>query len=294
MRILVIGDIVTDVVVHPASAIAHGSDTTAAIRSTGGGAAANTAAWLCVTQTPVTLVSRVGDDAAGRDRLIELAAGGVECAVTVDPSASTGMIVVLVGGDGERTMLADRGAGLRLAVEDVEAGFSAALSATHLHLSGYPLLHPATRPAGLHALARARAVGLTISLDAASAAPLRAVGPAEFRRWIDGVDLLLANAEEAAVLTGLDDPDAAAEELLATANTVVVKRGADGALWRSGVERVAVPAAAVGRVVDSTGAGDAFAAGLLAAWLRGAEPATALRAGAALGARAAQVVGARP
>lgn len=294
MRVLVLGDIVTDVVVHPSSAIAHGTDTAATIRTTGGGAAANTAAWLGSTRTPVTLVARVGEDAAGRDRLAELSAAGVDCAVTVDPSAPTGMIVVLVDGDGERTMLTDRGASLRLAVEDVEAGFSAALSATHLHMSGYPLLHPSTRPAGLHALARARAVGLTISVDAASAAPLRAVGPAEFRRWIDGVDLLLANTEEAAVLTGLDDPDAAAKELLATAATVVVKRGAQGALWRSAVGRVAVPAAAVGGVVDSTGAGDAFAAGLLAAWLRGADPATALRAAAALGARAAQVIGARP
>lgn len=294
MRILVLGDVTTDIVVRPASAIAHGSDTTATIRTTGGGSAANTAAWLGVTNTPVTLVARVGDDAAGRDRLAELAASGVECAVTVDPDTPTGMIVVLVDTDGERTMLADRGANLRLAVEDVETGFSSALSATHLHLSGYPLLHPATRPAGLHALARARATGLTISVDAASAAPLRAVGPADFRHWIDGVDLLLANAEEASVLTGLDDPDAAAKELLASAGTVVVKRGAEGALWRSAAERVAVPAAPVGGVVDSTGAGDAFAAGLLATWLRGADPATALRAGAALGARAAQIVGARP
>ncbi len=92
------------------------------------------------------------------------------------------------------------------------------------------------------------------------------------------------------MLTGLDDPAAAAEKLLATARTVVVKRGAGGAVWCSAGIRVAVPAT-VTELVDSTGAGDAFAAGLLAAWLDGAEPEAALRAGAALGARAAGQAG---
>jgi sugar/nucleoside kinase (ribokinase family) len=292
-RVLVIGDLVTDVVVRPASAVADGSDTAATVLITGGGGAANTAAWLATAGVPVTLVARVGDDAAGRERWAELVALGVGSAVVVDKSTPTGAIVVLVASDGERTMLTDRGASLRLSPADVDAGFVAAGEPKHLHLSGYSLLDAATRPAGRHALALARAAGLTVSVDAASAAPLAAAGPAAFRRWIDGVDLLLANAGEATVLTGVDDPADAAEKLLSTAGAVVVKRGAGGAVWCSPGARITVPAAATD-LVDSTGAGDAFAAGLLSAWLTGAEPAAALRAGAALGARAAGHLGARP
>lgn len=296
-RVLVIGDVATDVVVRPAGELADGSDTPAEIRITGGGAAANTAAWLASTGSPVTLVARIGDDAAGRERRAELAALGVSCAVAVDAGAPTGTIVVLVARDGERTMLADRGANLRLSPADVSIGLDAALAAEpaakHLHLSGYALLDPATRPAGRHALAAARAAGLTVSVDVASASPLAAADPVAFLRWVDGIDLLLANGDEAAELTGVADPAAAAEKLLATAATVVVKRGPHGAVWCAPGVRVAAAAEPV-ELVDSTGAGDAFAAGLLAAWLRGAEPAMALRAGALLGARAAGVVGARP
>jgi len=288
--VLVVGDVITDVIARPAAAPAHASDTPATVRITGGGAAANTASWLVEAGVAVTLVARVGDDLAGRERCAELAALGVRCAVAVDPTAPTGAIVVLVALDGERTMLTDRGASLHLSPADVDAGFG---TATHLHLSAYALLDAATRPAGMHALARARAAGMTLSVDAASAEPLRTAGPAAFRRWIDGVDLLLANAEEASVLTGIDEPATAAEKLLSTAGAVVVKRGADGAVWRSAGVRVAVPAEATD-VVDSTGAGDAFAAGLLSAWLRGGDPAAALRAGAAFGARAASAIGARP
>jgi len=306
-RVLVVGDIVTDVVVLTATELAHGSDTPAEIRLTGGGAAANTAAWLAEAGTAVTLVARVGDDAAGRERCAELTAAGVDPAVAVDLEAPTGTIVVLVTADGERTMLPDRGANLRLSPTDVDAGLAAALaarpSATHLHLSGYALLDPGSRAAGLHALAAARGAGLTVSVDAASAAPLAAVGPAAFRGWIDGVELLLANSDEAAVL-GSGEPvlsgraeaegsAASADELLRTATNVVIKLGAAGALWRSAGGRYAAPAEAV-RTVDSTGAGDAFAAGLLTAWLGGEGPPAALRAGVALGARAVGVIGARP
>ncbi len=316
-RILVVGDIVTDVVVRPAggpahgpvlsgpvlagpvlagpvlAGPAHGSDTSAEIRTGGGGSAANTAAWLAAAGVPVTLIARVGDDVAGRDRRAELAALGVTCAVAVDDLAPTGTIVVLVDPAGERTMLTDRGANAHLSPDDVEAGFAGSLGATHLHLSGYTLLHETSRPAGSHALARARAAGLTTSVDAASAAPLRAAGPDEFRHWIDGVDLLLANAAEATALTGHPDPDDAARALLSTAGAVVVKRGGDGATWYAGDLRVPVPAERTA-VVDTTGAGDAFAAGLLECWLAGGTPDTALRAGAHLGALATSAIGARP
>lgn len=178
-------------------------------------------------------------------------------------------------------MISDRGANLRLRPEDVDQALAAAPDAVHLHLSGYTLLDDDSRAAGRHALRAARARGLTSSVDAASARPLRLVGAPAFLDWVRDADLLLANRDEAAILSP------------APVSTVV-KLGADGALWTSsGGATVRVPADLV-PVVDPTGAGDAFAAGLLAAWITGADPAAALRAGTRLGAAAVGKLGARP
>jgi sugar/nucleoside kinase (ribokinase family) len=126
-------------------------------------------------------------------------------------------------------------------------------------------------------------------VDAASAGPLRRVGGAAFLDWVRGTDLLLANEDEAVALVGSADPVA----LTGSARYAVVKRGADGAVWAAAGGTVAVPAQPA-TMVDVTGAGDAFAAGLLSAWLDGAAPADALRAGHRLGARAVARTGARP
>jgi len=288
--VIVVGDLVTDVLVEHPGPIQIGSDTAASITVRGGGQAANTAAWLARTGQAVTLVAAVGDDPAGRDRVAELTAAGVRCAVRT-AGAPTGSVVVLAGPD-ERTMITDRGASLLLDPAHVVAAIDAS-DARHLHLSGYPLLHDGSRAAGLAALAAAAERGLTTSVDAASAAPLRSVGARAFLTWVRGADLLLCNADEAEVLAGPGDPAEQAARLTAGVANVVVKGGAAGALWavdgqifRGRAERV--------RVKDPTGAGDAFAAGLLACWCSGGTPEAALAAGAALGAEAVSQVGARP
>jgi ribokinase len=293
---VVVGDLVTDVLVVHHEPLAVGSDTAASIAVAGGGQAANTAAWLSYAGCAVTLVAAVGDDAAGRDRVAELTARGVRCAVRAHPGAVTGSVVVLAS-PYERTMFTDRGAALLLDPADVSRAV-ADTEAAHLHLSGYPLLDRESRPAGLAALAAARDRGLTISVDAASTAPLRRAGSA-FRKWVHGVDLLLCNADEAAVLAGAGEPAEQARALTAIARNVVIKQGAAGALWcEAGGEAHSVRPdqvrAADAPVIDPTGAGDAFAAGLLAAWCGGAGRAAALSAGAALGATAVSRVGARP
>jgi sugar/nucleoside kinase (ribokinase family) len=285
-RVVVVGDLVTDVLVVAAAPLAPGSDTPARIRVAGGGQAANTAAWLARCGVPVTLVATVGEDPAGRDRVAELTAAGVDCAVRQVGGVATGTLVVLTG-DRERTMLTDRGAAAHLRPADVDSALDRAAGARHLHLSGYPLLDDGSRAAGLRALAAARTRALTTSVDAASAAPLRRVGAAAFREWVRGVDLLLANADEADVL-GLASTDRAPP----WAKAVVVKRGPAGASWSA--ETVARVTGSPAAVADPTGAGDAFAAGLLAAWLTGADPTAALRAGTRLGAEAVSRLGARP
>src|SRR5690349_20265082 len=185
VSVLVVGDLVTDVLVAHAGPLAVGSDTDARISVGGGGQAANTAAWLAHAGAGVILVAAVGDDHAGRERIAELVEAGVRCAVRAHPGAPTGSVVVLSSA-GERTMITDRGAALLLDPADVTAAVKAAAGATHLHLSGYPLLHAGSRPGGLAALAAARERRLTTSVDAASAEPLRQLGARAFLDLVRG------------------------------------------------------------------------------------------------------------
>jgi sugar/nucleoside kinase (ribokinase family) len=291
VAIVVVGDLVTDVVVVPDGHVEVGTDTLAKISSGGGGQGANTAAWLAYAGSAVTLVAAVGDDLSGRERIAEMEAAGVSCTVRAHSGARTGTVVVLTSPD-ERTLITDPGAALLLDPADVVAAIKTAPDAVHLHLSGYVLLNPGSRAGGLAALAAARERGLTTSVDAASAAPLRRENT--FKSWVREIDLLLCNSDEATVLAGPGSPAEQAAALTAVARNVVVKLGGDGAVWsgRDGtlasVIGVRVP------MTDPTGAGDAFAAGLLRAWCAGADPSAALAAGAELGSLAVQQIGARP
>jgi len=160
----------------------------------------------------------------------------------------------------------------------------------HLHVAGYALLRGGSRPAARTAIARALERGMSVSVDPSSAALLSP----EFLEHAHGAGLLLPNVEEARMLSGESDAERAARALAARFGEVVVTRGAEGALWTDGRESVRCDAVAVEAVVDSTGAGDAFAAGLLAARMQGAAPDEALWAGAQLAARAVTRAGGRP
>ncbi|MBI3688375.1 MAG: hypothetical protein HY241_13780 [Actinobacteria bacterium] len=288
--VTVIGDVAVDIVARHGEPLRVGTDTAATVRQRGGGAGANVAAWLAHLGVPTTLVGRVGADAAGRTQDAELSALGVRCALAVDPELPTGCVVVLVGPDRERTMLPDRGANLRLTADDVPP----LPPGGHLHVSGYTLLHPGPRPAGLAALAAARRSGVSVSVDPASAAPLVEVGPAAFLDWTSGADLLLPNLSEARVLSGQEDPRHAARWLARHFGAVVISLGADGALWAAGGETALVPAAHAEQVLDTTGAGDALTAGVLASWVTGVSGPTAVRRGTEMAAAAIGVLGARP
>ncbi|MCZ2839753.1 carbohydrate kinase family protein [Modestobacter sp. VKM Ac-2985] len=284
--VVVVGDVCTDVVVLLAGAPAPGSDRPASISTRGGGAGANVAAHLAALDTPVLLAGCVGADVVGESLCRELAAAGVDLAVRAVDAASTGTVISLVEPGGERSMLADRGANLALRPADVPAPAPGG----HLHLSGYTLLDPAPRAAGLAALAAAQQAGCTTSVDPASTGPLTGYGVDRWLADTAAVTLLLPNAAEAQLLTGCTDPGSAARELAGRYPVVVVSLGADGALWAAGELLLHRPAHAV-RVVDTTGAGDALTAGVLAAWAAAGgapDPAAALEAGLA---RAATVVG---
>jgi ribokinase len=287
-RIVVLGDVMVDVVAHLDGPVAPGSDAPARIAFRGGGSAANVAAWLAAAGIRPALVARVGEDERGRSAAAELRAAGVDTRLTADPERPTGTCVVLVAPGGERTMIPDAAAGDSLAPADLPDELLA--PGRHLHVAGYALLRGGSRAAARAAIERARARGMSVSLDPSSAALL---SPA-FLDLTPGTDLLLPNASEATALTGESDPERAGRRLAGSVPEVVVKLGELGALWTDGRETRRVDAAAVPTPVDTTGAGDAFAAGLLAARLEGASPEEALAAGCRLAAEAVGMLGARP
>jgi ribokinase len=287
-RIVVVGDVMVDVVTRLSVPLAPGSDAPAVIRFHGGGSAANTAAWLARAGAEPVLVARVGDDERGREARDELRALGVDARLAADSELPTGTCVVIVGPDGERTMAPDAGANDGLSDADLSNDLLTA--GGHLHVAGYALLRPGSRPAARAAIARALERGMTVSVDPSSAALLSP----EFLDHAEGAGLLLPNADEARMLSGEGDPERAARALATRFGEVVVTLGAEGALWTDGRESVRADAVAVEAAVDSTGAGDAFAAGLLAARLGGAAPAEALAAGARLAAEAVARPGGRP
>lgn len=291
--LLVVGDVVTDVVARHATALVHGTDTKAGIRTLPGGAGANVACWAVRSGCPeVRLLARVGADSAAwhRDRLRR---AGVRELLAVDDAAPTATVVALVDPAAERTFLTDSGAALRLAPGDWSPSMLDGIG--RLHLSGYLLFAAGSRATALLALREAQRRRIPVSVDPASAGFLAELGVDRFLDLVGGVDLLLPNADEARLLTGLPGPADAAAKLSLLVRQVVVTLGRDGALLATGgVVTGRVPGETVRDPVDSTGAGDAFTGGYLAALLAGDDAVTAAAAGCLSGARAVMAVGGRP
>ena len=286
MSIVVLGDLMVDVIAVLPGELAHGSDTPAPIEQHLGGSGANVAVWLASTGAQVAFVGRAGTDAFGAQAVGALRDAGVDVHVAHDARRPTGTCIVLVYPGGERTMVPDAGANDGLEPTGLPPG-------EHLHIAGLRAAARGLARRGARGARRSpRGCGMTVSVDPSSAAPLAAVGPARFLQWTAGVDLLLPNAEEACVLTGEADPERAVVAL-AQGREAVVTLGPAGALWSDGTDVLRADAEPVD-VIDTTGAGDAFAAGLIAARRNGAEPAEALAAGCRLATRAVGRTGAWP
>ncbi|WP_240805465.1 PfkB family carbohydrate kinase [Streptomyces sp. A1547] len=293
--LLVVGDVVTDVVaVHP-EPLTPATDTAARIRTLPGGAGANAACWAAhAGVAEVRLLARVGTESA-RWHEQSLRDCGVRPQLVIDAAEPTGTVVALVGKDAERTFLTDSGAALRLCPED----WAPALldGAAHLHLSGYLFFADSSRELALVALRAARARGVPVSVDPASAGFLVALGPQRFLDAVAGVGVLLPNEDEARLLAGLPAAAGAARaaaELSRRVPLVVVTRGAAGALVAEAGRVTAEVSAESAQAVDSTGAGDAFTGGFLASRLAGAAPVDAARAGCRAAAQAVTRLGGRP
>jgi sugar/nucleoside kinase (ribokinase family) len=257
-RFVAVGDLMVDV-----AATGRGHD--ARVRLAPGGSAANAAVWAVALGAESAVVGRVGDDPAGRMLAGELRARGVQAHLSVDPEAPTGTFLTL-----DDAIRADRGANARMRPADLPA----ALDADAVLVSGY-------LPPAVVEVALARAHARWVALGAAGLAELPAGGNA-----------LLANEEWASSATGGQSEDAALA-LGERYRLVCVTRGPRGAVAAlDGTLHTAESPAVTD--VDPTGAGDAFAAGLLVALARGAPLAEALSEACRAGARAASTAGPWP
>ncbi len=293
VHVLCIGDVMLDVITKIAvmpNKINYGSDTPSKISTHGGGAAGNVASWLSRTDAKATIVGHVGNDAAGSALVSEFDLLGVRHKNLVVDSGSSGVVVVLVDPTGERTMFPDNGANSGLHIGDLPdlKDFNA------VYISGYSPLDPLSRPGVLEMIAKIRTAGLPLYFDPASVGGMMEVPLDEVKSWIRLMDVILLNEEEAIYLTGQIDAEKALELLLEDCETVVIKRGSQGAIGKSrGSTLVTVPAIAT-EVVDTTGAGDSFAAGFIATYATTANMQHGLEAGAKVAARCVAIVGARP
>lgn len=262
--LVVLGDITVDITMRVRSALSAGGDLIADhTQQTVGGSVTNTAVLARRLGAPVLLLGRVGRDPAGDFALGTLSAEGVDTQqVQRDPERATGTTVVAVPPHGDRVLIAGRGA--NDAADLTAPGRAAVSGATALHVSGYSLLAPVPAAAARRALRVAAAAGVGVSADLPPAALRTDPLVRAARAWLPYLGLLVLGSTELTRLTGQTDPAAAVAGLRAeTDAAIAVKRGQRGAvLYRAGAAPLTLPGMPV-CVVDTTGAGDAFTAGLV-------------------------------
>ena len=259
-----------DVVLAPARALQSGTDVPGRVQLRQGGSAASTARWIARLGARSTLVCAVGRDPEGRALVSALEGDGVRVRATRPAGERTGRIGVLVAPGGERSFVADRAAADRLAPADLAPS---TFRVDLLHLPAYSLFGEPLGLAGRQAMELARAAGALVSLDLSSVGPLLADGRRAAMRLVREAapDVLFATRVEAEAISGGRDTSG----LAAVGSIVVVKQGRSGASVRasSPTGPLAFDVATTPLdAADTTGAGDAFDAGFLVAWLS-AEPA---------------------
>ena len=298
-EIVVIGDLNVDIVCHVSSELNYGSDTSSINRLSIGGSPCNVSSWLWALGVQPTFFAAKGNDALGDWAHGELNALGLDLGgLQTVTGARTGSCVVVVSPNGERTMLPDPGANLQLQLSNTMS--DAVSQASVVVMSCYSFFRPETRQLAIDVADACSKYHVKLILDAASRAPIELLGADVVRDYLANAWLVVANEDEDAALMAGSDSDW--KTLL---RNVVVKNGSSGSRWFvDGIESARVTSEAVA-VVDTTGAGDAFMAGLVTSLFSqasdsvtsvpsGLRQTDALRQGNLAGATCVQLVGASP
>lgn len=266
-----------------------GNDTRTIISTHGGGAGGNVASWLAVLGNDVTMVGRIGNDAAGLAITSEFDALGISYGSIVKEDVHTGVVICLVDPTGERTMLADNGANAGLALSDLPPldGVNA------VYLTGYAPLAPLSRAGVLEMAAAIGGRGIPITFDPATVGGMKGVPVTEILSWCQMMDTLIMNEEEAIYLSGSSDAESALEFFLDLAPRAIIKKGSQGAIGQERGGQVVTLAASATDVVDTTGAGDSFAAGFIDAFTKKNDFANAMQRASDVAAHCVAIVGAR-
>jgi sugar/nucleoside kinase (ribokinase family) len=225
-----------------------------------GGSAANTIAGIAEMGGTGAYVCKVGDDSHGRFYVEDLRRLGIAVAADRLAAGPTGTCVVLITPDAQRTMLTHLGVSGELAKEDVDP--AVIRSASWLYVEGYLLPGEATRGAALEAIRIAQDAGVQVALTVSDPFCVRACHDLFWELISESVDLLFCNEAEGEALTGLDDPIEAAHAIHEKAASVALTYGARGSLLVHGGEVHPIEGIAC-NAVDTTGAGDMYAAGVL-------------------------------
>jgi sugar/nucleoside kinase (ribokinase family) len=292
---VVVGDYAWDVLIRANTQLLSGGDIFGEVQLAPGGSAANTAVWARRCGQPTRFIGKIGNDRFGRLAIDELEAEGVEADWVRSDSHLTGSVAVWIDHQGQRSMVSGKGADHYLLPSELP--LDALRGADHLHLSAWSFFGDPPRAAARRAAAVAKEAGATVSFDPGSFQMIQEMGPETFHALTAdiGVDLLFPNAEEGQVLTGETDPELVATSLaeMYPGAMIALKLDADGSyLLEAGRGTHLQPAP--GRLVDATGAGDAYAGAFLAAWLSGAPASEAAALANRVSAWVIGRVGARP
>lgn len=286
-RLLCVGDLNADVTITAPGGISVGSDAPGTVLMSGGGSAANAAAWAAEAGSDARFAGVVGDDPLGDFLVDELATHGVEVRVTRRPGIASRAIAAIVEADGNRSMVSALDPATVLVGDDIVSPWFDGVD--WVHLTAYTYLQPAGPFTFARVIEQAVERSIPWSVDPSSAEMLAShCRREEVAAAFEGASILFPNQDEAGWLAGVDDPTAAAERLLDLAETVAVTCAADGAvIARRGAPTFRVDAVPT-ELVNTLGCGDAFAGGFLSGRLDGLDDRACATRAVEVAARAAR------
>lgn len=264
-KICVVGDAFIDLIVPIGNVIPNGAEQRDISLSYGG--TANVAVWLSRLGVKSSFLGKVGNDPMGVSFKNNLKEEKVRDITILDPKFQTGICISLVKNDGSRTMITSRGANDNLTCRDVTKNFEKIINSPKiLFFSGYSLISSSTSKAIEYLLKKSKENDKEIWFNPGAYNLISEKCIRIIKKYCDG---MILNLDEGRTLCSGDEVEDVSKCIKSWVDTVILTLGAKGSIAMDGYEYSYIPAKKVGRVLDSTGAGDAFAAGFLAGKVKG-------------------------